>query len=54
MTVRQLREAMKGLKGDVYVEVVMPADKAGSRWHMAPEYASKKGDRFQLRINNPM
>ena len=54
MTVKQLREAMKGLKGDVYVEVVMPASKAGSTWHMPAESESKKDGRFQLRINNPM
>lgn len=54
MTVKQLRETIKGLKGDVYVEVVMPAGKAGSTWHMPVESASKKDGRLQLKTNNPM
>ena len=31
MTIKELRDAMKGLKGDTYVEVVMPAQ-SGGRW----------------------
>lgn len=52
MTVKQLREAMKGLKGDVYVEVVMPAGYGGN-WLMPINSTSKENKKFQIRINNP-
>lgn len=52
MTVKQLRDAMKGLKGDVYVEIVMPAY-AGANWLMPINSTSKENNKFQIRISNP-
>lgn len=53
MTVKELREALKGLKGETYVEVTMPAQ-GGGKWLMAIMGTSKTKDRFQIKINNPL
>lgn len=53
MTIKELRDAMKGLKGDTYVEVTMPAQ-GGGKWLMSIIGTSKTKDRLQIKINNPL
>ena len=45
MTVKELRDAMKGLKGDTYVEVIMPAQ-SGGRWLLPVQRAQKNDGYF--------
>ena len=53
MTVKELRDAMKGLKGDAYVEVVMP-EQSGGRWLLSIQRVQKKDGKFQIKVNNPI
>lgn len=53
MTVKELRDAMKGLKGDAYVEVVIPAQ-SGGRWLLSIQRVQKKDGKFQIKVNNPI
>ena len=53
MTVKELRDAMKGLNGDTYVEIVMPAQ-SGGKWLLPVRKASKEDGNFQIKVENPM
>ena len=52
-TVKELRKALKGTKGDDYVEIIMPSSNGG-KWRIPLTGARKEKGRFILEVNNPL